>query len=115
MSIPHRIIYPYSEGHARVLAPLKYCKSATQPLEFSPPKNELIKVVGSVREVFYHSPNGVCYAGTFSAEFVGEVDRMEYINLGKAVSLLPRMDIVIRLTFICIDEGGYHQAHLPIE
>ena len=115
MSVPNRIIYPYSENHARLVAPLMHCKSATQPLEFNPPKNELAQMVGTIRELFFHSPNGICYAGTFFAASVGELDRAEYMNLEKPVSLLFLCMILRFLTVGTADEGCHHQAHFSVE
>lgn len=86
-SCPHRIIYPHTEGFARLIAPLEHCKGAAHPFEFSPPSSELTQTVGSKREVFYHSSSGICYAGTFLGTGVGEISVAEYAKFEKPVRL----------------------------
>lgn len=85
-SCPHRIIYPYCENFARLVAPQAHCKSANQPLDFGPLSTQLSQMVGSTREVFYHSTTGICYAGTFIGTAVGEVEHAEYVTWEKPVS-----------------------------
>lgn len=43
-------------------------------------------MIGTTKEVFYHSPTAVCYAGTFVCTEVGEVTRDEYSTFPKHVS-----------------------------
>lgn len=78
-------MYPYSEGFARLVAPQQHCTGSTTPLEFSPPTNELAAMVGCPKEMFFYSPTGICYAGTFVGVEVGEVSRAEYSAFSKPV------------------------------
>jgi hypothetical protein len=50
------------------------------------PTNQLEKMIGMLKEVFYHSETGVCYAGTFLCTMVGEVPCEEYAQFSKHVS-----------------------------
>lgn len=80
--------YPFASHQARLLAPQAICKnSSTADLEFGPPTNALVKMVGSRREVFFNATSGVCYAGTFLCERTGELTPEEYKELPRNVRL----------------------------
>ncbi|GJE94340.1 hypothetical protein PsYK624_105090 [Phanerochaete sordida] len=91
---PNRLIFPFSDGFARVIAPSAQCKGARAATELQPPSHELEKHVGSRREVFYTAEHGICYAGTFLGVAVGDVPREEYAQFGKLVK-----EAVLRHTF----------------
>lgn len=94
LSCPNRIIYPYAEGFARFVAPQVRCKGSSTPTEFGPPTNELAKLVGMRKEVFYHSDTGISYAGTFLCTDVGEISREEYRDFPRFVRFLRSQVIV---------------------
>ncbi|EKM58925.1 uncharacterized protein PHACADRAFT_249044 [Phanerochaete carnosa HHB-10118-sp] len=64
------------------------------PTERDAPMNELKKHVGVRKEVFYHSENGIHYAGTFIGVEVGDTSKEEYARLPRNVK-----EAILRHTF----------------
>lgn len=93
-----RIIYPYQEGRALLVAPRYYCKFTSNELcMLNTRRTDMDRLVGSTREVFYHSPDGICYAGTFLCTDVRDVSLDEYNSFPEKV----RYDVLYMCMYAC--------------